>query len=162
MPEAKWKFVGQRTAALNAFLERVKREVPSARIECAGFVPYREVAGHLQAAGLGIVPYEESTGTHCAFVAKIVEYLGVGLPVVSTRLKSASTYFANEPTVAFTAFEGVEFGRAILKALRNPLPNQNELARTASARVKRELDWRAICRKAVQFTEEAVKQHAGK
>jgi hypothetical protein len=37
-----------------------------------------------------MVPYEESTGTHCAFVAKIVEYLATGLPVASTRIRSAA------------------------------------------------------------------------
>lgn len=160
-PEVRWKFVGQRTAALNVFMERVRNEVPAAQVECTGFVPYREVAAQLQAADLGMVPYEESTGTHCAFVAKLVEYLGVGLPVVSTRLKSASTYFAKEPTVSFTSFDGVEFGQAILKRLRDPLPSQ-ELTRGASERVRRELDWRAICRKAVGFVESAAENHARK
>ena len=40
----------------------------------------------------GIVPYEESAGTHCAFVAKVVEYVASGLPAVSTPLESIRRY----------------------------------------------------------------------
>jgi glycosyltransferase involved in cell wall biosynthesis len=152
LPEATFRFVGQKTGALDAFLARAAARVPNARIECTGFVPYTEVAQRLQSADLGIVPYEESTGTHCAFVAKIVEYLAVGLPVISTSINSASRYFANEPTVTFAGFNGERFARAILDTLRAPPPNLAEAARAASDRVRRELDWRAISRKAIDFT----------
>lgn len=153
MPEAIFRFVGQKTGALEAFLQRAKGRVPNAQIQTIGFVPYTEVAQHLQSADLGIVPYEESTGTHCAFVAKIVEYLAVGLPVVSTSINSAARYFGNEPTVMFAGFDGARFGDSILQSLRNPPANLAEAARAASERVSRELDWRAISRKACDVAE---------
>jgi glycosyltransferase involved in cell wall biosynthesis len=112
----------------------------------------------LHTADLGIVPYEESTGTHCAFVAKIVEYLAAGLPVVSTSINSAARYFGNEPTVKFAGFDGVAFGEAIVNSLRNPPADFPELARKASERVRRELDWRTISRRAV----DRVAEIAGK
>ena len=152
-PHVVWKFVGHQTEALTVFLEKQRARIPKAKIECTGFVPYAQVAEHLQAADLGIVPYEESTGTHCAFVAKIVEYLATGLPVVSTSINSASRYFADEPMVRFAGFDGVAFGEAILKTLRQPLPDLNAAAHAASERVRRELDWRAIARKAADFVE---------
>ena len=99
------------------------------------------------------MPYEESTGTHCAFVAKIVEYLAVGLPVVSTSINSAARYFAAEPTVKLAGFDGVRFGEAILQTLQSPIPNFAEAAEAASERVRRELDWRAISRKAADRVE---------
>ena len=71
-------------------------------------------------ADIGIVPYEESSGTHCAFVAKIVEYLAVGLPVVSTPLNSARRYFKDEPMVRFSEFNGQSFGEKILSWLSEP------------------------------------------
>src|SRR5439155_4042340 len=74
MPEVNFKFVGHRTGALESFRQRVSRRVPRASVYFTGFVPYHEVARELANATLGIVPYEESTGTHCAFVAKLVEY----------------------------------------------------------------------------------------
>jgi glycosyltransferase involved in cell wall biosynthesis len=148
LPQAIFRFVGHRTGALESFLARARQRVPLARIELTGFVPYTEVAAQLASADLGIVPYEESTGTHCAFVAKIVEYLAVGLPVVSTSINSAARYFANEPTVTFAGFEGIRFGEAILHTLRHPPANLVQAARAASLRVRHELDWRAISRKA--------------
>ena len=149
MPEVTFRFVGHRTATLEKFLSRV----PSAKVETTGFTPYTEVANHLSNATVGMVPYEESTGTHCAFVAKIVEYLAVGLPVVSTPLNSASRYFRNEPTVRFTEFTGESFGQRLLEALRAPY--EVAAARAASERVRRELDWRTISRNAVNFAEQA-------
>lgn len=152
-PEVIFRFVGHATGALQSFLARAKAAAPSARLESTGFVPYTQVAGHLAEADLGIVPYEESTGTHCAFVAKIVEYLGVGLPVVSTSVNSAYRYFHNEPTVRFAGFDGARFAEAILETLREAPAARIAPARAASERVQRELDWHALCRRAVDFTE---------
>ena len=150
MPETTFRFVGHRTATLEKFLTRI----PNAKIESTGFTPYTEVAKHLSNATVGMVPYEESTGTHCAFVAKIVEYLAVGLPVVSTPLNSAARYFKNEPTVRFTGFNGPNFGQRLLEALRAPY--DIAAARAASERVRSELDWRSISRNAVDFAEQAT------
>jgi glycosyltransferase involved in cell wall biosynthesis len=155
MPATLFRFVGHETASLKTFLAKLKFRAPTARSDTTGFVPYSEVARHLQSTHLGIVPYEASTGTHCAFVAKIVEYLAVGLPVVSTKLDSASRYFGSEPRVSFTEFNGQSFAQAILDRLRNSSSNENSQARVASERVQRELDWRAISRKAIDFVERA-------
>ena len=157
MPEAIFRFVGQKTGALEDFLQRAKSRIPNAQVQTIGFVPYTEVAQHLQSADLGIVPYEESTGTHCAFVAKIVEYLAVGLPVVSTSINSAARYFGNEPTVMFAGFDGTRFGESILQLLKDPPANLTEAARAASERVSRELDWRAISRKACDVVEKIAR-----
>ena len=153
IPEAIFRFVGHKTGPLESFIRRASNRVPEAQIQSTGFVPYTEVAQHLQSADVGIVPYEESTGTHCAFVAKIVEYLAIGLPVVSTSVNSASRYFGNEPTVKFAGFDGNRFGEAILETLRTAPANLGNAAQNASERVQRELDWRAISRKACDVVE---------
>jgi glycosyltransferase involved in cell wall biosynthesis len=152
-PEAVFKLVGKETPALRSFLKRVKRRIPRALVECTGFVPYDEVARHLSEASIGIVPYEESVGTHCAFVAKIVEYLAVGLPVVSTPLDSAVRYFKDEPMVRFSEFSGISFGRKIVSALMDPPHLRQHFARAASERVQKELDWTVISHRAVDFVE---------
>jgi glycosyltransferase involved in cell wall biosynthesis len=157
MPEAELALVGHETEAVRKFMQRARSVIPRARIRCTGFMPYDRVVQELHAADLGIVPYEQSTGTHCAFVAKIVEYLAAGLPVVSTRLTSAHRYFHDEPMVRFTEFDGGAFGHAIIDSLKSPLPNLTEAAARASDRVRRDLDWRAISRKAVDFLEQRVR-----
>jgi glycosyltransferase involved in cell wall biosynthesis len=152
-PDTVFKFVGKETGSLRSFLRQVNRRIPGALVECTGFVPYNEVARHLSESSVGIVPYEESVGTHCAFVAKIVEYLAVGLPVVSTPLKSAMRYFGEEPMVRFSDFDGVSFGRKVLTALIDPPQLRHKYAREASERVRRELDWRVISARALDFVE---------
>ncbi len=152
-PDVVFKFVGQETATLRNFLNRVSRRLPGALVECTGFVPYDEVARHLSEATIGIVPYEESVGTHCAFVAKIVEYLAVGLPVVSTPLESAVRYFRDEPMVRFSEFDGVSFGRKVMSWLLDPPDLRQNFARAASERVQKELDWRIISHRALDFVE---------
>jgi glycosyltransferase involved in cell wall biosynthesis len=152
-PDVVFRFVGQRTGSLENFLQRVRAQIPAVHVESTGFVPYRNVAAHLADASAGIVPYEESTGTHCAFVAKIVEYLAVGLPVVSTPLDSARRYFGHEPRVRFSGFDGESFGEKILSWLRQADGSQPSRAQAASERVRAELDWRVISKKAIDFVE---------
>jgi len=143
---------------LTKFRQRAAMAVSGLQIECTGFVPYAEIARHLSCASLGIVPYEESTGTHCAFVAKIVEYLGLGLPVVSTPLNSARRYFGDEPAVRFSEFNGESFGQQILSWLAEPLDRRRSLGRAAGRRVQSELDWSAISKKAIDFVEKIQQQ----
>jgi glycosyltransferase involved in cell wall biosynthesis len=153
MPETVFRFVGHQTGALETFLNQAREQAPQAKVECVGFVPYSKVSKHLSSANLGIVPYEESTGTHCAFVAKIVEYLAVGLPIVSTPLNSAMRYFKDEPMIRFSSFNGTQFGEDMVRALNTPFAHWAESAAPASAKVRAGLDWRAISKRAVDFIE---------
>ncbi|HTV41123.1 MAG TPA: glycosyltransferase [Candidatus Sulfotelmatobacter sp.] len=153
-PDAIFRFVGRETVSLQAFLRRARKEIPGLKFETTGFVPYDDVAKRLADAHVGIVPYEESAGTHCAFVAKVVEYVASGLPAVCTPLKSIQRYFQNEPMIRFSEFDGEDFGRKILSWLdESPLDWQIDACRSA-ARVQAELDWQPLCRKAVNFIEE--------
>jgi glycosyltransferase involved in cell wall biosynthesis len=151
-PETIFRFVGRRTAGLEKFLQRAQT-IPNFKFQAAGFTPYAEVSKQLASASVGIVPYEESAGTHCAFVAKIVEYVATGLPTVCTPLKSVQSFFKNDPLVKFSEFKGEDFGRQILAWLEEPISNWQPHAVNSAARVKAELDWQPLCRKAVDFAE---------
>lgn len=157
LPQAIFRFIGQHTDALKSFLAEMGAVVPANTLQSTGFVPYEKVAEHLRDASVGMVPYQESLGTHCAFVAKIVEYLASGLPVASTPLKSAMRYFEAEPMVKFARFDGASLGDQIISWLTNPLPNQADLSGAVAERVRRDLDWRAISAKAVSFIEGQMK-----
>jgi glycosyltransferase involved in cell wall biosynthesis len=151
-PETIFRFVGKRTAGLEKFLQRAQT-IPSFKFEATGFVPYAEVARHLADASVGIVPYEESAGTHCAFVAKVVESVACGLPAVCTPLKSIRSYFQNDPMVRFSEFDGADFGKKILEWLDEPPLAWQIRAAQSAARVEAELDWQPLCRRAVGFIE---------
>lgn len=152
-PDVIFKFVGTETATLTKHVTALRAAAPSIKIETTGFVPYDQVAQHLATATIGIVPYEESSGTHCAFVAKAVEYLGVGLPVVSTRLNNLARYFKDEPRMRFSDFNGSSFAGQLLAWLDDPLLVDQASAASAAARGREQLDWRAISRRAVDFLE---------
>jgi len=156
-PETIFRFVGRRTAGLEKFLHRAQA-IPHFKFEATGFTPYAEVSRQLASASVGIVPYEESAGTHCAFVAKIVEYVATGLPTVCTPLNSVRSYFGNDPLVKFSEFTGADFGRKILAWLAEPVASWQEPAANSAARVKAELDWQPLCRKAVDFAEKVCRR----
>lgn len=153
-PDATFRFVGRETPSLQSFLQRSRQEIPGFKFETTGFVPYAEVSKHLADASVGMVPYEESEGTHCAFVAKVVEYVASGLPAVCTPLKSIRSYFKDEPMIRFSEFDGEDFGRKIVSWIdESPLDWQIPACKSA-VRVQSELDWQPLCRKAVDFMEE--------
>lgn len=155
-PEVQFRIVGRHTPALTRFRNQVLGRNSQVRLECPGFIPYHQTGTALASADLGIVPYEESEGVHCAFVAKAVEYLATGLPVVSTSLDSLKRYFAGEPTLRFTPFEGRAFGQAILELLQAQGTQQRELAARLSVRVRQELAWDVVCARALDFVESRV------
>jgi glycosyltransferase involved in cell wall biosynthesis len=150
-PGTIFRFVARKTRTLENFLARAQREIPGFKFEAPGFVAYDKVAHYLADARVGIIPYEESMGTHCAFVAKAVEYVAVGLPAVSTPLKSIRRYFGRDPMVRFVTFDGEDFGRAIVSQLDETIDEAQ--ARVSAERVKAELDWQPLCRKAIAFAE---------
>ena len=151
-PETIFRFVGRRTAGLEKFLQRAQT-ISNFKFEAAGFTPYAEVSRQLASATVGIVPYEESAGTHCAFVAKIVEYVATGLPTVCTPLKSVRGFFKNDPLVNFSEFDGADFGAKILSWLDAPVASWQPHAAKSAGRVKTELDWQPLCCKAIDFVE---------
>ena len=153
-PETHFLFIGRETDAVKKLAKRVFAAAPLAKLECTGFVPYGEVAQRLGQAGVGIIPYESSSGTHCAFVAKLVEYAALGLPVVSTPLAGVKSFFGDEPSVRFSAFDGGQFANDVIDLLDNP-PPRAESERLAR-RVAAELDWPVICAKAVDRLEAIV------
>ncbi|QTE29655.1 glycosyltransferase [Pengzhenrongella sicca] len=56
------------------------------RVQWRGHVSADEVTAVLADADLGLVPYDDSSFNAASFPLKILEYLGAGLPVVSTPL----------------------------------------------------------------------------
>jgi glycosyltransferase involved in cell wall biosynthesis len=156
-----FEFIGPETEAWRRFARNAARRGLGGALRHAGFVPYRDIAGRLRQATIGIVPYEESAGVHCAFVAKAVEYLGLGLPVVATPLRGLQRYFHDEPLIRFASFDGGAFGEAILGWLRESPERRAEWGRAAAARVRQELDWRAIATRAVNFVEETLRRRQG-
>ncbi len=155
-PEVRFRFTGPRTAALGSLLETVRGQVPGLRAEEDGFVPYERIPARLAEAWVGITPYEPSSGTHCAFVAKTVEYLALGLPVVCTPLESACRYYAGLAGIRFTPANGAGFGETVLSWLECSHEERAAAVEPARQKVARELDWPILCGRAADFIEATV------
>ena len=56
--------------------------------------------------------------------------------------------------VRFAEFDGVSFGRKIMSWLLDPPELRQNFARAASQRVAKELDWRVISKRAVDFVDQ--------
>lgn len=160
-PDVRFRFIGPRTPALEKFLSEVRAAAPAVPLDPVGFVAYESIPSMLAQATIGITPYEPSTGTHCAFIAKTVEYLALGLPVVSTPLESAKRYYAGLEAVRFSAADGTSFGQGILEWLSIPAERRRLAVEPARRKVEAELDWSRVCGRAVEFIEQAMASRAG-
>lgn len=159
-PEVVFAFVGPETAAWRRFQREARTAGVLGAVRHAGFVPYAEVGGLLARATAGWVPYEESSGTHCAFVAKAVEYLALGLPVASTPLAGLRRYFAREPLIRFSGFDAVSLADTLLGWLNEPPRVRETLAAAAARSVRQQLDWSVVCSRAVDALEIAHQRAA--
>jgi len=157
-PALRFRFVGRETPALRTFLETVRRQVPGIQTETPGFVPYDSISRHLADASVGITPYELSTGTHCAFVAKTLEYLALGLPVVSTPLVSAQRYYAGLEGISFSDTHGSGFTDLVLKWLDINDIDRQKLIEPARRKVIEELDWSRLSARAVDLAEQVLQR----
>lgn len=150
-------FIGVVTKALQSFIEDLNLEAREIRIVTHGFINYRDIAGVISKADIGLVPYEENDGSHCAFVAKAVEYAALGLPVVTTRLEGIQSYFSNTPTFRFSDFTGTSFASQVLGMIAH-YPTY-EVLKEVSEKVHAELSWQALCHNAGDFIESAACEH---
>jgi glycosyltransferase involved in cell wall biosynthesis len=155
-PDTRFRFIGRETPALTAFLRAVRQFVPTLHAETTGFIPYDDIPRQLAAATVGITPYEPSTGTHCAFVAKTVEYLAMGLPVVSTPLESGLHYYRDLAGITFSGNDGASFAQATLRWLDMNPAQRTAAVEPARRKVASELDWKTLCSRAVDLTEQVL------
>jgi len=153
-PDLRFRFLGKETPALLQLAQAVRAAAPGIPLEMTGFIPYHQMAKALGGASVGLVPYEESQGVHCAFVAKAVEYLGCGIPCVSTPLENLSRYFADEPAIRFSGWSGQSFAENVLAILALPATERRALGLSAAAKVAARLDWNVIATQAADFIEQ--------
>jgi glycosyltransferase involved in cell wall biosynthesis len=153
-PETKFRFVGHRTDALLRVLNSLRGQVPDSAIECTGFVPYAEVARHIDEATVGVVPYAGSTGAHCTMVAKTVEYAALGIPMVCTPLRGTMRYWGDNPVMRFSEMSPESFADRVLSWFQEPLEQRHAFGRAASQKVLEELDWKPFSRRVVERIEE--------
>lgn len=146
------RFIGKRTPILDAMCRRLQNRAPEIMVECLGFIEYSKLSCLLSEADIGIVPYESNPGSQCAFVAKAVEYVACGLPVVATSLEGIQSYFSGMRTVRFAGFSGASLAHEVLQFMEGGVEIGDLLS--ASQQVHRELNWQQISSSAAGFIED--------
>ena len=74
---------GESEAAIRSTIQRTGT---GDQVIFTGFIDYPELADHLRLADIAITPFEPSVVTDCALPGKALQYLGCGLPTVSSPL----------------------------------------------------------------------------
>lgn len=77
-----------------------------------GFIDYPELADHLRLADIAINSFEPTLVTHCALPGKVLQYLGCGVPCVSTPLEGLRGMLGEEMGILYRA-AGEDFLHAV-------------------------------------------------
>ncbi len=153
-PRVKFRFIGKATKAWLSFIKSLRESgADVSRVIHQDFIPYEKLPETLSKCHVGWVPYEPSSGTHSAFIAKLVEYVALGMPSVCGKLSGVSKYFGNEPLVQFTEFDPKALADGLLLALNTPIEVSRKHSEELRSKVLRDLDWRALCNRALDFLE---------
>lgn len=92
-------------------------------------VPFERIPAELKRAHIGVVPTLHDSFTELLLPVKLLEYVHMGLPVVSSRLPCISDYFPDEALKTFTAGDPADLARALGELCRDPAAARERAAR---------------------------------
>jgi glycosyltransferase involved in cell wall biosynthesis len=131
-PSWSWVYVGPAQVPVGELAARPN-------VHLVGDVPHGRLAGYIEAFDVGIVPYLLGAATNTVLPAKVLEYLAMGKPVVSTRLPEVRRFDSERKLVVTAGGEPEEF----LDAIEQALALDGEDLRVARRRAVAPLDWGA-------------------
>jgi GT2 family glycosyltransferase len=95
--------VGPRSDRDPAFARRLDAVLTAPSVDWLGARPVQDLAGLMASASVGLNLYADSPFNRSSFPMKIFEYLGSGLPVVSTDIPAARWFGAEYVDIAETS-----------------------------------------------------------
>jgi glycosyltransferase involved in cell wall biosynthesis len=111
-------------------LAALAAEIDPERIDVAPRpVPFERIPDELQAAHIGVVPTLHDRFTELLLPVKLLEYVHMGLPVVSSRLPGISGYFSERELHEFTPGDPADLARAIESVCADPHAARERAAR---------------------------------
>jgi glycosyltransferase involved in cell wall biosynthesis len=97
-------------------------------------VPFERIPAELEAAHIGVVPTLHDRFTELLLPVKLLEYIHMGLPVVSSRLPGIAGYFSERELHEFTPGDPADLARAIESVCADP-PGARERAALATQKL---------------------------
>jgi glycosyltransferase involved in cell wall biosynthesis len=117
-------------------LAALAAELAPGRIEIAREpVPFADIPRELERAHLGVVPTLLDGLTELLLPVKLLEYVHMGLPVISSRLPVISRYFTDDDVRFFPAGDATALAAALTAACRDP-EGSRALAESAGRRLQ--------------------------
>jgi glycosyltransferase involved in cell wall biosynthesis len=111
-------------------LAALAAEIDPERIDVAPRpVPFERIPAELEAAHIGVVPTQHDRFTELLLPVKLLEYIHMGLPVISSRLPGISGYFSERELHEFTPGDPGDLARAIESVCADPHAARERAAR---------------------------------
>jgi glycosyltransferase involved in cell wall biosynthesis len=117
-------------------------------------VPFEQIPAELAASHIGVVPTLHDHFTELLLPVKLLEYIHMGLPVVSSRLPGISSYFNERDLTTFVPGDEQDLARAIESLCADPVSAR---ARAESATQKlSEIAWSSQRTRYLSLVDELV------
>ena len=98
-----------------------------------GFLAWPEAMERISSATLGIVPVIADGFGEFILPMKLLEYVGMGIPVVCARLPGIEEHFDPESVAYFTPGDSVGLAREVDRLLNDPVAAERQAARASQA-----------------------------
>ena len=108
---------GEEGASLRRLADKV---APPGSVVFTGKVDYDRLPAVLGAADVAVNPFDESPVTHCALPGKMLQYMAMGLPSVTTPLDGLRSVVGDASGIRF-APAGPRFASAVSDLLDDPI-----------------------------------------
>lgn len=104
-----------------------------------GMVPMENLVPTLLTAKIGVVPMLNNNFTRHTLPVKLMEYVALGIPVVSSRIESLETYFDNSMIQYFEPGDVDDLAEKVLELYRSP--NKREVQINNAYRFIQKYSW---------------------
>jgi glycosyltransferase involved in cell wall biosynthesis len=98
-------------------------------------IPVEQLPEIIGQAHVGIVPYQADVFTQYVLPTKLLEYGAIGVPAITSRLRTVEAYFDSSMVAFFEPGDELDLSRQIIRLYRNP-----ELAAGLAANLKNFVD----------------------
>jgi glycosyltransferase involved in cell wall biosynthesis len=100
-------------------------------LHITGYLPQSDVLRAIQGASVGVVPNLPTPHNRFALSTKLLEYVALGVPVVSADLPTIKEYFSDEELLFFRAGDASSLAQALAEVAADP---ESAASRAAAAR----------------------------